>query len=127
MPRKRANPYEITLHEATKRLEKANAERQKCEQRLVDLNIEIPRLQEVIQVTERFLGKPQTVFVGFSPPPRPPEQRTNGSALEIPEHLKDFMPGHNRREGGAPENLEANDDAFLEAADISESGNEVLE
>jgi len=67
-PRVRRDPYAKALERANARLDKAITERDKCAQKLTELTVEIPRLQDMIAGIERFMGVTRIAKEGPMPP-----------------------------------------------------------
>jgi hypothetical protein len=98
----RPNTYERALATATKRIEKAQAEFNRCNERIAALNVEIPRLRSIINV----LAQPSDI--GRSTP-------SVARVLEVPKpmspELAQYLAPPLDGVGSHPHNPE--DDKFL--------------
>lgn len=81
--------YREVLALATARLERNEAELDKCNRRVMELSEENPQLREMIAVTRRFLGldKPTTE----TQKPRRPNMIAGIPIERVPKDLQDFL------------------------------------
>ncbi len=97
--RVRRNPYARALEIATSRLEKASMEYRRCESRMAELTLEIPKLADMIRSLGGYFEKtPSAVAtealleIHHEPAPAAPIPK---SPLDlVPEHLKRFITPH---------------------------------
>ncbi len=98
-PRVRRNPFERALENANQRLERASSEYNRCQARMADLAIEIPKLADMVRSLGGYVEKSLTAIateamqeIHHEPLPANPIPR---SPMElVPEHLRRFITPH---------------------------------
>lgn len=100
----RRNPYQQALEQAEKRLGLAVAELMKCQIRERELNIEIPKLREMVRVIERYFAADAPSIYGTEIPASmmdgdvvtiahatPAANGKGFATVPVPDHLKKFL------------------------------------
>ena len=96
MTSRRRDPYDRALTAATKRLERAMKEQDRCREKNQTLADEIPRLQQIIAVLS---SKPSPMSI---PPPSTDPIPVPGIPGGVPAHLERYLKGMMRGAAVAP-------------------------